>query len=180
MSALEIGLPEALERAATALPGAADMIRPANGDPGQLARTLGAEDAAAVLAWLLENEPGAGEELALAWGEDPTTARPVLGLTPEVLPKTARKALRRVLHRLRSRGVAVPEAPPAATVAKLVPLDEGIDEARVTALDPHGVRIAYLASDRAGGGVRLFELAIDEARATTGPRCPRRRPRCAR
>ena len=83
MSALEIGLPEALERAATALPGAADMIRPANGDPGQLARTLGAEDAGAVLAWLLENEPGAGEELALAWGEDPTTARPVLGLTPE-------------------------------------------------------------------------------------------------
>jgi len=81
-----------------------------------------------------------------------------------VLPKTARKALRRVLHRLRSRGVAVPEAPPAATVAKLVPLDEGIDEARVTALDPHGVRIAYLASDRAGGGVRLFEMAIDEAR----------------
>ena len=160
----EIGLPEALERAATALPGAADVIRPANGDPDQLARTLGAEDAAAVLAWLLENEPGAGEELALAWGEDPVTARPVLGLTPEVLPKTARKALRRVLHRLRSRGVAVPEAPPAATVAKLVPLDEAIDEARVTALDPHGVRIAYLASDRAGGGVRLFELALDEAR----------------
>jgi hypothetical protein len=160
----EIGLPEALERAATALPGAADLIRPANGDPGQLARTLGAEDAAAVLAWLLENEPGAGEELALAWGEDPVTANPVLGLTPEVLPKTARKALRRVLHRLRSRGVAVPEAPPAATVAKLVPLDEAIDEARVTALDPHGVRIAYLASDRAGGGVRLFELALDPAR----------------
>jgi hypothetical protein len=164
MSALEIGLPEALERAASALPGAADAIRPANGDPGQLARGLGAEEAVAVLAWLLEHESSAGEELALAWGEDPATAAPVLGLTPEVLPKTARKALRRVLHRLRSRGVAVPEAPPTATVATLAPLDEGIDEARVTALDPHGVRIAYLASDRAGGGVRLFELALDETR----------------
>ena len=164
MSGWEIGLPEALERAASALPAAAETIRPANGDPGQLARELGAEDAVAVLTWLLENEPAAGEELALAWGEDPGTADPVLGLTPDALPKTARKALRRVLHRLRSRGVAVPEAPPAATVAKLVPLDEAIDEARVTALDPHGVRIAYLASDRAGGGVRLFELALDEAR----------------
>jgi hypothetical protein len=164
MTAFTIGLPEALERAASALPRAADTIRPANGDPGQLARELGAENAVAVLTWLLENEPAAGEELALAWGEDPGTADPVLGLTPDALPKTARKALRRVLHRLRSRGVAVPEAPPAATVAKLVPLDEAIDEARVTALDPHGVRIAYLASDRAGGGVRLFELALDEAR----------------
>jgi len=160
----EIGLPEALERAASALPRAADAIRPANGDPGQLARGLGGEQAAAVLAWLLEHEPAAGEELALAWAEDPDTAEPVLGLAPEALPKGARKALRRVRHHLRSRGVAVPEAPPAATVATLAPLDEGIDEARVTALDPHGVRIAYLASDRAGGGVRVFELALDEAR----------------
>ena len=164
MSAFTIGLPEALERAASALPRVADTIRPANGDPGQLARGLGAEDAVSVLTWLLENEPAAGEELALAWGEDAATADPVLGLTPEALPKIARKSLRRVLHRLRSRGVAVPEAPPVATVAKLDPLDEAIDEARVTAFDPHGVRIAYLASDRAGGGVRLFELALDEAR----------------
>ena len=34
----------------------------------------------------------------------------------------------------------------------------------MTALDPHGVRIAYLATDRAGGGVRLFQLALDDAR----------------
>ena len=117
-----------------------------------------------MLAWLLEHEPAAGMELALAWAEDPATADPVLGLAPESLPKPARKALRRVHHHLRSRGVAVPEAAPAATVATLAPLDEGIDEARVTALDPHGVRIAYLATDRAGGGVRLFELALDDAR----------------
>jgi hypothetical protein len=164
MNAGEIGLPEALERAATALPRAADAIRPANGDPGRLARELGADEAAEVLAWLLANEPAAGAELALAWAEDPDTAQPVLGLAPESLPKPARKALRRVLHHLRSRGVAVPEPAPAATVATLAPLDDAIDEARVTALDPHGVRIAYLATDRAGGGVRLFELALDEVR----------------
>jgi hypothetical protein len=164
MSGWEIGLPEALERAASALPAAAETIRPANGDPGQLARGLTAGDATAVLAWLLEHEPAAGTELALAWAGDPDTANPVLGLVPESLPKPARKVLRRVLHHLRSRGVAVPEEAPAATVATLAPLDEGIDEARVTALDPHGVRIAYLATDRAGGGVRLFELALDDAR----------------
>jgi hypothetical protein len=164
MSAWEIGLPEALERAATALPAVADVVRPANGDPGQLARGLTAADATAVLAWLLEHEPAAGTELALAWAEDPATADPVLGLAPEALPKPARKALRRIHHHLRSRGVAVREPVPAAIVATLAPLDEGIDEARVTALDPHGVRIAYLATDRAGGGVRLFELALDDAR----------------
>jgi hypothetical protein len=157
----EIG-PEALERAA-ALPAAAEVIRP-QGDPGQLAHGLTAADATAVLAWLLEHEPRAGEELALAWAGDAATADPVLGLAPESLPKPARKALRRALHHLRSRGVAVPEAPPAATVATLAPLDEAIDEARVTALDPHGVRIAYLATDRSSGGVRLFELALDDAR----------------
>jgi hypothetical protein len=161
---VEIGLPEALERAASALPRAADAIRPANGDPGQLARELSGADASTVLAWLLEHEPAAGEELALAWAEDPETAGPVLRLSPESLPKPARKALRRALHHLRSRGMDVPAPAPAATVATLAPLDEGIDEARVTAFDPHGVRIVYLASDRAGGGVRLFELALDEVR----------------
>jgi hypothetical protein len=161
---LEIGLPEALERAATALPSAADLIRPANGDPGQLGRALDAASATTVLAWLLEHEPAAGVELALAWAEDPGTSGSVLALASDALPKAARKALRRVHHHLRSRGVAVPEAPPAATVATLAPLDERIDEARVTAIDPHGVRIAYLATDRAGGGVRLFEVALDDAR----------------
>src|SRR5258705_13882971 len=98
MSGWEVGLPEALERAATALPAAADVIRPANGDPGQLARGLTGGDATAVLAWLLEHEPAAGTELALAWAEDPDTADPVLGPAPGSLPKPARKGLRRVLH----------------------------------------------------------------------------------
>ncbi len=162
MSAEPIGLPEALERAASALPEVADAIRPANGDPLQLARELSAGGATAVLAWLLEHEPAAGAELALAWADDPETARPVLDLDPAALPKPARKALRRALHHLRSRGVAVPESTPAATVAKLAPLEDAVDEARITALDPHGVRIAYLASARPGGGVRLFEVVFDD------------------
>jgi len=100
----------------------------------------------------------------LAWSEESDTAETVLALAPAPLSRPARKALRRALHRLRSRGVAVPEPAASATVAKLPPLDEAIDEARLTPIDPHGVRLAYLASDRAGGGVRLFEVAFDETR----------------
>ena len=66
-----VGLPEALERAATALPSDADAIRPANGDPGALLRALDAEAAARVLGWLLQFEPEAGSELAAAWAEEP-------------------------------------------------------------------------------------------------------------
>ena len=53
-----VGLPEALERAATALPGDADAIRPANGDPAALLRALDAEAAARVLGWLLALRAG--------------------------------------------------------------------------------------------------------------------------
>jgi len=162
--AADIGLPEALERAASALPKLADAIRPANGDPGQLTDALDAEAARTVLAWLLEHEPASGGELALFWADELEDASPLLALDPDTFPKPARKALRRALHRLRSRGVAVPTESAPATVAKLAPMDEAIDEARVTGLDPSGARIVYLANDRAGGGVRLFQAVIETQR----------------
>ncbi len=160
----EIGLPEALERAASALPDLADAIRPANGDPGQLTDALDAESAGRVLAWLLEHEPASGGELALFWADELEDAGPLLALDPNAYPKPARKALRRALHRLRSRGVDVPTAATPKTVAKLAPMDEAIDEARVTGLDPSGARILYLAKDRAGGGVRIFQAVIEASR----------------
>ena len=164
MSGADIGLPEALERAATALPDLADAIRPANGDPDQLAQVLDAGQATEVLGWLLQHESGAGAELAQTWAEDPERAEWVLSIDPSELPKAARKGLRRALHRLRSQGVEVPPTTAAPTVATLAPVVDAVDEARITALDPQGVRLAYLATDRPGGGVRLFELALDEAR----------------
>lgn len=164
MSGERIGLPEALERAASALPEAADAIRPANGDPGRLAELLEPGQADRVLRWLLQNEPGAGAELVGAWTEVPGLARLVAGIAPDTLPKEARKALGRALHRMRSRGEALPAAEREAVVATLPRIDESVDEARVTALDPHGVRLAYLAADHPSGGVRLFELALDDER----------------
>ena len=115
MSSLSgVGLPEALERAASALPADADAIRPANGDPARLLELLDAEAAARVLRWLLTNEPADGAELAGAWAEDPEAGlAALLRVTEERLPKAGRKALRRAHHRLRSRGVELPEAEPA-------------------------------------------------------------------
>ena len=98
---MDIGLPEALERAAIALSADADAIRPANGDPSQLIELLDVEGATRVLEWLLANEPSAGCELAEAWIDDSeSSAEPVLRANPDGLPKSARKALRRARHRL--------------------------------------------------------------------------------
>ena len=122
MTPPDVGLPEALERAASALDADADAIRPANGDPSQLLRGLDAEAATRVLAWLLEHVPAAGAELAAAWAEEPDAgAAPILAIPEEGLPKPARKTLRRARHQLRSRGVAVEVAPRVQVVASLPP-----------------------------------------------------------
>jgi hypothetical protein len=160
-----VGLPEALERAATALSGDADAIRPANGDPAALLRALDAEAAVRVLGWLLEFEPEAGAELASNWAEEPDAASgPLPRIQADALPKPGRKALSRALHRLRSRGVEIASAPPAAVVAKLPPIEEELKAAFVSAIDPRGTRLAYLAESNPAGGVRLFELVLDEER----------------
>ena len=160
-----VGLPEALERAASALPGDADAIRPANGDPAALLRALDAEAAVRVLDWLLRFEPEAGAELADNWAEEPDAASgPLPRLSGDALPKAGRKALSRALHRLRSRGIELAGAPPAAVVAKLPPIEEELEAAFVSAIDPRGTRLAYLVESNPAGGVRLFELVLDEER----------------
>jgi hypothetical protein len=165
MTPPDVGLPEALERAASALEADADAIRPANGDPSQLLRGLDPEAATRVLAWLLEHLPAAGAELAAAWAEEPAAgAAPILAIPEEGLPKLARKLLRRVRHQLRSRGVSLPVAPRVQVVASLPPVDDRLDEARITPIDPGGARVAMLAVDHPSGGVRLFQVVIDELR----------------
>ncbi len=160
-----VGLPEGLERAASALPGDADAIRPANGDPSALLRALDVEAATRVLGWLLVHEPEAGAELADSWAEEPDVASgPLTQLRVDSLPKAGRKALSRVRHRLRSRGIELGEPEPAALVAKLPPIDEMLETAFLSAVDPRGTRIAYLVESNPTGGVRLFELVLDEER----------------
>ena len=121
LSSSAVGLPEALERAASALPDHADAIRPANGDPVRLAEELDDEAGARVLTWLLEHLLEDAAELVEAWVETPEIgAPPLLRVSPDRLSKAGRKLLRRAQHQLRSRGVEVPEEAPAAVVATLV------------------------------------------------------------
>jgi hypothetical protein len=165
MSTQEVGLPEALERAAVALPTDAESIRPANGDPLRLRQQLDVAAAVRVLSWLLRHELEAGAELAATWADDPVGgAEPLQRVDGAALPKPARKALRRALHQLRSRGVSVPEAQQGQRVATLPPLGDAVDAAMVTPLDAWGARAVYLATSHPSGGVRLFELVLDEVR----------------
>ena len=164
-SAKDIGLPEALERAAAALPGDADEIRPANGDPFALLSLLDREASQRVLEWLLANEPLAGSDLVGAWADAGGDAAALLTRIDDAgFPKQARKALRRAHHRMRSRGESIPvrvQQPIVATLPKVV--DE-IAISLVSGLDPRGTRMAYIVESDPSGGARLFAAAIDEDR----------------
>ena len=164
-SAKDIGLPEALERAAAALPGDADEIRPANGDPFALLSLLDREASQRVLEWLLANEPDAGSDLVGAWADAGGDAAALLTRIDDAgFPKQARKALRRAHHRMRSRGESIPvrvQQPIVATLPKVV--DE-IAISLVSGLDPRGTRMAYIVESDPSGGARLFAAAIDEDR----------------
>ncbi len=155
-----MSLPAALERAASALPSRADAIRPANGDPERLLRELEPAAATEVLAWLLEHETAAGEELAQAWAERAEGHAPLAALRPDTLPKPARKALRRALHRLRSRGVSI-EAAEDTRVARLPELQDELKGAWLSAPDPSGAQLSVEVEPGPSGGVRLFQGAID-------------------
>lgn len=162
---MDVGLPEALERAAIALSADADAIRPANGDPSQLIELLDVEGATRVLEWLLANEPSAGCELAEAWIDDSErSAEPVLRANPDGLPKSARKALRRARHRLRSQGVEVEDPKIEPVVSRLPSLGDDLNQALVSPLDPTGTRMVYLVEGQASGGARLFEVLVSEER----------------
>lgn len=159
-----MSLAQSLERAAAAVPSLADVIRPANGDPDRLLAALGPEGGARILAWLLDHASDDGGELALSWSETETGAALVLGLDEAALGKPGRKALRRVRHALRARGVAVPKAAPKPVVAALPKLDDELGGAFLSPLDGAGARVAVLVETQPGGGARIFELILDEGR----------------
>ncbi len=164
-SAKNIGLPEALERAAAALPGDGDGIRPANGDPFALLTLLDAEGSQRVLEWLLVHEPLAGSELVEAWADaGPEAAALLTRVDASGLSKEARKVLRRAYHRMRSRGESVPERAEQPIVATLPKVVDEIAVSLVSALDPRGTRMAYLVESDPSGGARLFAAAIDDER----------------
>jgi hypothetical protein len=159
-----VSLADALERAASALPEAADAIRPANGDPDRVLAALAPGAAASVLAWLLAHEPDAGLELAESWLEREGAGPVFEAVDEDALPKPGKKALRRVRHRLRSRGVAMETPAPAPHVARVGSAEEELDAAFVSPIDPTGARILTLLEPIPGGGARIFEVITDARR----------------
>jgi len=159
-----VSLAEALEGAASALPQLGDSIRPANGDPSRVLAALGPADRVAVLTWLLSHEPDAGAELAGAWCDEESGVQALFGVDETTLAKGGRKALRRVLHGLRARGIARPSPPPRKVVATLPRVEEAIEAAFLSPIDPSGARVAYLVESAAGAGAHIFEMVLDEER----------------
>ncbi len=159
-----MSLAEALEGAASALPSLGDLIRPANGDPARVLATLRPPDRVVVLTWLLSHAPDAGAELAHAWSEEAAGVEAVFGVDETALAKAGRKALRRVLHGLRARGLAPALPPPRKVVATLPRVEEEIEAAFLSPIDPSGARVAYLVESAPGAGARLFEMVLDEER----------------
>lgn len=159
-----MSLAGALESAAEALPALADAVRPANGDPERLLAALADADASMLLAWLLANQPEAGEDLALAWAESPRGAAPLAAIAEEGLPKRGRKGLRRARHRLRSRGVELPEAAPMTRLAVLPKLADELATALVSAPDPSGAQLVVIVESNPAGGARLFQSVVDLGR----------------
>ena len=159
-----MSLAEALEGAASALPSLGDSIRPANGDPSRVLTALRPADRVEVLAWLFSHQPDAGAELANAWGDEESGVEAVFGVDETALAKAGRKALRRVVHGLRARGIAPAPPPPRKVVATLPRVEEEIEAAFLSSIDPSGARVAYLVESAAGAGARLFEMVLDEER----------------
>jgi len=160
-----MSLPESLERAASALAQDADGIRPANGDPVQLLGLLEPEAAVRVLGWLLAHEPESGAELAVAWVEEEGGAEPLQAVDERTLPKAGRKALRRALHCLRSRGVELAGAASAEpVVARLPELEDRFEAGFVSAVDPSGSMLVYVVETGDSGGARMFEVLLSESR----------------
>jgi hypothetical protein len=58
--------------------------------------------------------------------------------------------------------VAVPEPEPAPTVARMPGLDESVEAAFATPLDPMGARQVWWMLPHPTGGLRVFEAVIDE------------------
>jgi len=157
-----VSLADALERAAGALPELADRIRPANGDAERLIAALDDRQATSVLAWLLAEAPEDADELAGEWASHERGFAALTALDEAALPKPGRKALRRLRHRLRSRGVALPEAPVAEHVATLPEVEAGVEGAFVSPLDPQGSRAIVIVQGNPSGGSRIFELVAHE------------------
>jgi hypothetical protein len=123
---------------------------------------LGAETFDPAAARALLAAPN-GPVLAEALGEvgNAHTASVLASLDAADVGRAERKAVRRALHRLGERGVAVPAREPQVAHAPLGATAEP-NEAWLSATDGGGTRLAWLAAPRASGALVLVATEINE------------------
>ena len=119
-----------------------------------------------MLGWLLANEAADGGELAAAWLDEPAGAEVIGRISETELPKPGRKALRRVVHHARSRGIEIGtgDSAQAPKVARLPSVEKDVSAGYVCPYDPSGSRLVYLVEAHPAGGARLYEAALNEDR----------------
>ncbi|MBW2712121.1 MAG: hypothetical protein JRC77_00040 [Deltaproteobacteria bacterium] len=156
-----MSLAEALERAASALPGYADEIRPANGDAYALLSSLSQEGAGELLTWLLTEEAEAAGELCDDWMDTEAGVQILAAQTEADLPKVGRKVLRKAHHRLRTSGVEIASPTAKPVVARLGKVEEDFAEGFVSAPDPRGIQLAFLVESRPNRSARIYEVLLD-------------------
>ena len=159
-----MSLADALDAAADALPAHEDAIRPANGDALRVLAALDPKGASELLRWLFETRPADGEELAQLWADEPSGIAAIVSLGDASLDKAGRKALRRVQHKLRSRGVELAATATPAHVATLPKLEDALEVALVSAPDPSGAQLVLIVEPAPAGGARIFQGVADLGR----------------
>jgi hypothetical protein len=131
-----------------------ELIR--NGKPG--------EEIFPILSSLLKEQPEAAERIIGDLADVPheTTTQILQRMVEEIHDKKTRKTIRRVLYRLKSKGVPLGEVHPDRGHSILRPSQAEPPQGYATAIDPIGQRLLVLVVAHAGRGYTLLHGVLGD------------------
>ena len=131
-----------------------ELIR--NGKPG--------EEIFPILSSLLKEQPEAAERIIGDLADVPheTTTQILQRMVEEIHDKRTRKTIRRVLYRLKSKGVPLGEVHPDRGHSILRPSQAEPPQGYATAIDPIGQRLLVLVVAHAGRGYTLLHGVLSD------------------
>ena len=131
-----------------------ELIR--NGKPG--------EEIFPILSSLLKEQPEAAERIIGDLADVPheTTTQILQRMVEEIHDKKTRKTVRRVLYRLKSKGVPLGEVHPDRGHSILRPSQAEPPQGYATAIDPIGQRLLVLVVAHAGRGYTLLHGVLSD------------------
>jgi hypothetical protein len=131
-----------------------ELIR--NGKPG--------EEIFPILSSLLKEQPEAAERIIGDLADVPheTTTQILQRMVEEIHDKKTRKTIRRVLYRLKSKGVPLGEVHPDRGHSILRPSQAEPPQGYATAIDPIGQRLLVLVVAHAGRGYTLLHGVLSD------------------